>query len=226
MATAARRTKNGATNRRDEDARARIFTAAVQEFAAHGLAGARTEAIAKGAGVNIALLFYYFRNKEQLYQAVLEETFAGYEAAVLPALTAKASPSERILRYAAAFYDYVAQSARRACLVHQEMSRPGKGKATVHKYLKQYKRPMDRRLRAVLREGIAAGEFRSVDIENFVISVSPLITHYFSASAAIQELIGADPLTPTRIAARKAAVLDLIGAALLVRPRSYVKGRK
>src|ERR1700757_4793276 len=54
------------------DARERILDAALSEFAAHGLAGARTERIAGAAGVNKALLYYYFESKEKLYLAALE----------------------------------------------------------------------------------------------------------------------------------------------------------
>jgi len=45
------------------------------EFAQEGLAGARVDAIAEAAGVNKALLYYYFRDKESLYGAVLDRFF-------------------------------------------------------------------------------------------------------------------------------------------------------
>jgi AcrR family transcriptional regulator len=54
------------------ESRAAILQAAAHEFAEHGIAGARTDAIAKEAKVNKALLYYYFRDKETLYAAVLE----------------------------------------------------------------------------------------------------------------------------------------------------------
>jgi TetR/AcrR family transcriptional regulator len=49
-----------------------ILDAAEAEFARNGLSGARTEAIAKGAGVTTAMIYYYFQNKEGLYKAVLQ----------------------------------------------------------------------------------------------------------------------------------------------------------
>jgi TetR/AcrR family transcriptional regulator len=57
---------------RADQTRARILDAAVQEFSSNGLAGARTEQIAEAAGVNKALLYYYFNNKQALYDAALE----------------------------------------------------------------------------------------------------------------------------------------------------------
>ncbi|MEW6264873.1 MAG: TetR family transcriptional regulator [Thermodesulfobacteriota bacterium] len=55
----------------------RILAAARDEFAATGFYGARTQAIAEAAGVNKALLHYYFRSKENLYVRVIQTTFKG-----------------------------------------------------------------------------------------------------------------------------------------------------
>lgn len=49
----------------------RLLSAALAEFSAHGKAGARTDRIAKRAGVNKQLIHYYYKNKTGLYQAVL-----------------------------------------------------------------------------------------------------------------------------------------------------------
>ena len=51
---------------------------------AHGVAGARTDAIAREARVNKALLYYYFKDKETLYGAVLDNVFSGLKKAVFP----------------------------------------------------------------------------------------------------------------------------------------------
>jgi AcrR family transcriptional regulator len=51
----------------------RILDVAIREFARKGLAGARVDEIARRAGVNKQLLYYYFKNKEGLYNAVLAE---------------------------------------------------------------------------------------------------------------------------------------------------------
>jgi AcrR family transcriptional regulator len=50
----------------------RIFEAAVQEFAAFGIAGARVERIAKAAQTSKERLYAYFRNKEELYWQIAE----------------------------------------------------------------------------------------------------------------------------------------------------------
>ena len=53
----------------------RILAASAEEFAANGFYGARTQAIAHAAGVNKAMLHYYFRSKENLYSQVIKAAF-------------------------------------------------------------------------------------------------------------------------------------------------------
>ncbi len=48
----------------------KIFDAATTEFIEEGMAGARMQNIADRAGINKALLHYYFRTKEHLFEAV------------------------------------------------------------------------------------------------------------------------------------------------------------
>ncbi|HEX3784495.1 MAG TPA: TetR family transcriptional regulator [Pseudonocardiaceae bacterium] len=59
---------------RDADqTKRRIFDAAVAEFAAYGVAGARVDRITRNAGVNNALLYRYFGNKATLFDTVFSE---------------------------------------------------------------------------------------------------------------------------------------------------------
>lgn len=62
----------GQRQRDPERTRARILEAAVEEFGAHGFAGARVSRIAARAGVNQQLIAYYFNGKAGLYQALLQ----------------------------------------------------------------------------------------------------------------------------------------------------------
>jgi AcrR family transcriptional regulator len=56
--------------RNAEDTKRRILAAATEEFTEHGIAGARVDRIAAAAGSNKAMLYAYFGNKEQLFEAV------------------------------------------------------------------------------------------------------------------------------------------------------------
>ncbi len=58
------------------DTAARILEAAVPVFAAQGFAGAGTRALAAAAGVNVATLAYHFGDKQGLYDALVDRTYA------------------------------------------------------------------------------------------------------------------------------------------------------
>src|SRR5688500_1512327 len=72
-----------AITRDPERTRAAILAAATQEFTANGLTGARVDAIASRARVNKRMIYHYFGDKEGLYLAVLEATYASIRVAEL-----------------------------------------------------------------------------------------------------------------------------------------------
>jgi len=77
-----------------EDAKKRILDAAFEEFALKGRAGARMQAIADRAGINKAMLNYYFTSKAQLYTEVFKEKIAEYADYVLSKVEHLTEPRE------------------------------------------------------------------------------------------------------------------------------------
>ena len=74
-------------------ARERIVHAATAEFARHGYDGARMDAMAKAAGVNKALLYYYFPGKAELYRGLVLEHLGAVAASLEEAAAASADPA-------------------------------------------------------------------------------------------------------------------------------------
>jgi TetR/AcrR family transcriptional regulator len=66
------------SNKNKPDKEALIFEAARKVFGMKGLDGARMQEIADEAGINKALLHYYFRTKEKLFEAVFTDTFKSF----------------------------------------------------------------------------------------------------------------------------------------------------
>ena len=205
-----------------EKSKQAILAAALEEFAARGMSGARTDAIAKAAGVNIALVFYYFKNKDLLYTTVLEEIFAEMHRRVMSALDCCETNRERILAYVRTHFDYLAEAPSRPRMVMQEYTR-GAERSTAARceaLLKKYIRPIHDRVGQVLRDGIREGEFRDVDVRHFQFSIAGLTTMYFISSEKIQQLTGIDPLSSEQLTKRRKAVADFVSAALFFQPAS------
>ncbi len=76
---------------RNKETRGAILAAAGRIFAKFGLAGARIDAIAAAASVNKALLYYYFKSKEGMYEAVVEDHFCEFNRKAMEVLNAPGS---------------------------------------------------------------------------------------------------------------------------------------
>jgi len=175
------------------------------------------EAIAAAAGVNKALLYYYFRSKDELYGSVLEEFFQRLLTRVNRALDSEASAGERLLLYARAHFDSVSESLYYARLFQGEMMSAGReGSPRLSHIVEEYIRPISLRVFEVLQQGIAAGKFRPIDPAQFAPTMAATIVWYFVVSPVVRRLRPGDPYSPQAIQQRRAAVLDFIAAALFV----------
>src|SRR5689334_781276 len=89
----------------DGETEQRILTAARAVFIRRGTAGARMQEIAREAGVNQALLHYYFRSKERLSDAVFRQVAAGLFPTLVVTLGSDASLDQKIEQLVALYLD-------------------------------------------------------------------------------------------------------------------------
>jgi AcrR family transcriptional regulator len=95
---------------KDGDTEQRILDAARTVFIKRGSSGARMQEIAEEAGVNQALLHYYFRSKERLSEAVFTETAGRMLPAIVGILGSDASIDEKIDRIVETYIDTMSRS--------------------------------------------------------------------------------------------------------------------
>ena len=103
--------------------------------------------------------------------------------------------------------------------------RPAVKHPHLQRIAKQYFVPLFGKVSAVIEEGQAAGEFRPVDPMHFVPSMIAIIVFHFTNAPVLRMVKGIDPLAPKLVAARRAAVIDFISAALFL-PRTSSKGER
>src|ERR1700688_3815786 len=96
LASLGRRVPRSLRQARDLSTARRIVATAEEIFAEEGLAGARMDEIARAAKVNKALLYYYFRSKEELHRFVLEALLAQLRAGVEKRGIATLPPGARL----------------------------------------------------------------------------------------------------------------------------------
>lgn len=202
---------------RSAETRSRILEAALTEFAAHGLAGARTEQIAAAAGVNKALLYYYFTNKEGLYTATLEMISERVRDRSMAIFLREASPGERALRSALDHFDRMLTQHEFNSLMHQEMIRLHNGEEGLLPLLaKRIFAPLHQRFQALMREGIASGELIDVDWLQVVLASVGANVFYFISAPMWRIVESFEPLDPEALRARRAAAIAFLGQALFM----------
>lgn len=200
---------------RSAETRAKILDAAVQEFSANGLAGARMDQIALVAGVNKALLYYHFDSKEKLYGAALEMIATKTRDATMATFLREASPGERVLRSALNHFDRILAQTEFQSLMQQEMMRLHKGESSAMDMLiKRVFAPMLVMYQSMVREGIASGELIETDWLQIHLASLGTNVFYFMSSHLWRQLLPYDPFSPEVLAERRRTVVTFLGLAV------------
>lgn len=185
----------------------RIVAAAERIFAEQGVDGARTDAIARAARVNKALLYYYFNSKEDLYRFTLQTLLDQMRQQVASGMKGSSTPQVRLVNYVKGYFDFMAAHPNYPRLVQREVM--GRGQS-LQWIVQAYFGPLYRRLAATIRAGITRGEFRSVDPQNTALTLISMTVFYFAAAPVLGELWRCNPLAPARVAARRRSVIDFL----------------
>lgn len=202
-------------NSRAEQTKAAILKAAIREFGAHGLSGARTDAIAQSAGANKALLYYYFKNKEGLYRASIESASGDVVRNALAALDSRYSPGERLLRCALNHFDRILTKHEFQSLLQQEMVRVQRsehnGGTT---FFQSAFRPLMERLFTAVDEGIQTGELWQAEPMQVVYAIFGANVFYFLSAPMIAAALAIQPFDQKALEARRRAAVQFWGNAL------------
>jgi TetR/AcrR family transcriptional regulator len=202
---------------RADQTRARILDAAVRQFSESGLAGARTEQIAEEAGVNKALLYYYFKSKEDLYAAALETVFESVRAESVSVLEADASAGERFLQIILGNFDRSYSHPSLRSLMQQEMVRLHRGEENrLEPMAEDFFRPLWMMVDKLLEEGIASGELVPGDPAQMRYSALGANLLYFLSAPLVRLAFGFDPLERGELEFRRKAAIEYLGQAIFI----------
>jgi TetR/AcrR family transcriptional regulator len=210
----------GAAPTRDQ-----ILDAAERLFAGQGFARTTIKQIGGAAGVNSALLYYYFGDKERLYREVLQRLVGGLVDRTMTPLQAGGDPATRLRRFVAAQAEALASRPAFPKLIMRELVDHDAAHAVAQ--VRRLSATSFRRLCQLVEEGQRAKVFRpDLDPRFAAVSIVAQLAHFFMAWPAVRVLLDAKaPLPPAETArdfARHAAEFAL--AALLV-PAATTAGK-
>ncbi|HEY7191343.1 MAG TPA: TetR/AcrR family transcriptional regulator [Vicinamibacterales bacterium] len=204
----------------DVETQQRILDAAQTVFIRRGTSGARMSEIAHEAGVNQALLHYYFRSKERLSQAVFQQLANRLFPALFQTLASDASIDEKIQRLVALYLDNLSRSPfipgyLLSELHHhperttQLLSLAGGGD------LSQIMSPILERLQRQIDDAVKAGTMRPITPQQFAVNIISLCIFPFAARPMIATVFSMNDADFARfIEERKTELPKFIRAAL------------
>ncbi|MFD3548708.1 TetR family transcriptional regulator [Streptomyces sp. NPDC058655] len=182
---------------RDSSAtKARLLDAAFSEFAAHGIAGARVDRIAEAAQANKRLIYVYYGNKEQLFDAVLQRALeTGSESVPF-------DPDD-LPGYAGAVFDHLVERPSLMRLVlWKQLERPEATDTEATSYAGKI---------AAVRQAQEAGRIDAgVDAGDVLTLVMALSQAWFGAVGAPADGGTAPGRAADRIARHRAAVVESV----------------
>jgi AcrR family transcriptional regulator len=182
------------TTRDAEATRTRLLAAATDEFATHGVAGARVDRIAKAAGANKQLIYAYFGSKDGLFDAVLAK-HCGALAEQVP------FDADDMPGYVGRLFDYALEHPHVYRLVSwAALERP----AAVAAFEQDSYGAKLSAISSAQKAGGVDASFAPADLLALLMAVAAA---WFSASEAIRRFDSKDPMSPRRLAQfRRAAV--------------------
>jgi AcrR family transcriptional regulator len=188
----------------------RILKAATAEFARSGLGGARVDRIAARAGANKRMLYYYYGNKEALFLAVMEASYAKIRTAERSLKLGETDPVEGIRRLVEFTWAYYLRNPEFLTLLNSE---------NLHKarHIKRSKdipamhSPFVATIEDLLARGVKAGKFRrGVDAVQLYISIASLSYFYQSNRHTLSTVFARDLFAPRHRAERLKHMVELV----------------
>lgn len=173
-----------------------ILDAAERLFAAQGFARTTIKEIGREAGLNSALLYYYFADKDELYREVLRRFVSRLVARTMSELTAGGSPDTRLRALLRAQGELLIANPHFPRLMVRELAESEGAHAVEQFHL--LASTTFRRLCELIEEGQRAGIFRkNVDPRFAAISTISQVVYFFVARPAVRVLLKAGPDGPS-----------------------------
>ena len=182
----------------DQDTERRILDAAQTVFVRRGTAGARMQEIADEAGVNKALLHYYFRSKERLAAAIFERNAKRLLPPMLAIVGSDASLEEKVERVVAHYLDVLTSAP----------FLPGYLLSELHHHPERVQRLVSMatgapaeafavkalaKIGAQIEERVREGTMRPIEPRQFAANLLSLCVFPFAARPMLQVAFGLDP---------------------------------
>lgn len=191
---------------KDKQTEERILEAAQRVFVRHGFAGARTQDIADEAGVNRALINYYFRSRDNLAEAVFLRTAGTLFPKLLETMSGTLALEAKIQQVVDLEFDMLEQNPYLPLYLLAELQyHPDQLRSMLQKRLPigAMREAVLKTLQAQLDAEAKAGRIRPILAQDLLIMLLSLIIFPFAASGMIEIMLGFPPADQQVMNARR-----------------------
>lgn len=196
----------------DSGKREQILLAAEQVFAKRGFKGTTTREVAQQAGIASSLIFYYFKNKMALYEAVFQSFFEQLEELMQQNLSLDMDRLGKLKQFLFTFTDFASGHRNMMRILLREIIDNGR---IVQKVAQDYFKPLYEIGVDFLREGQREALFKEVDPLHYIHSFIGTNFFYFVGGPVLEAVGAHDPYGAEEVERRKAEVWNAIRSSLV-----------
>ncbi len=183
---------------------ARILAAAEEIFMRDGFDGARMQVISETAGINKAMLHYYFRSKENLFEQVLQKRIGSFLPEITAAFTSKMTLDQRLEAFVETYLKFIIANPQLPMFVLYSLYR--NPASTIH-----LPRTLFEVVTRYLQEEIHAGRMKPVDPGHFLLSIISMCIFPIIARPLASHMLGKDQHAyDAFLAERKTEIMKII----------------
>jgi len=163
-----------------------LIAEAEKIFAEKGFHETSIRDIAKATGSNVALIYYYFKDKEDLYLHILDETFRQMTEHIQKSLKDGADDEERLRLVIKAYISFMGTRTHIPRIMAREMAEGGQYVAII---MERYVFRNFSMMQGILNEGAEKGVFNKVDLELTPLCMMGMMGFFFFASPMIKRIL-------------------------------------
>lgn len=176
-------------NPKTQDTEGQILDAAQEVFQKKGMDGARMQEIADQAGINKAMLHYYYRSKQLLFEAVFSKAFALLAPQMNKILNDDSSIEEKVINFTHNYISFISKHPYLPNFIIQEMNRNPK---FFEKIQKSAAFPTLEKFKSQVEEEVEKGILKPIDGEQLFINIISLNIFPFVATPLIKGFLKID----------------------------------
>ena len=166
----------------------RIFDAALVEFARKGKDGARMQSIADAAGINKAMLHYYFRRKDDLYGSVFEHTMRRFMMSFGASLKEAPTFQKTLRAFIDGYVSFVQKNEHVMRLMVTENLAGGTLLAEHVQHMRNQDGAPPRVMVERIRSAVEDGDIRPVDPDHTLLSIVSMCIFFFAMRPTVEFL--------------------------------------